>query len=178
MLAHGFKQVVFKDGGKIKWNQNNDTISGLFLGTMLHQLDGKVTFVDEANKLEGFYQFGAYTFKKQDFIWGEIKENGKKVSEVTGNYTGYLDFDGVRYWDIRERNTFFPLAGEVRESLPSSASYRTDGRFLISKTVEEAQEEKERLENLQRNDRKLREEAEERRSKGGPKYKPRAESAE
>ena len=38
--------------------------------------------------------------------------------------------------------------------------------------MEEAQAEKERLENLQRHDRKLREQAAERRSKGGPKYKP------
>lgn len=34
--CHGHKQVNFKDGTKIKWNQNNDTISGIMLGTMLH----------------------------------------------------------------------------------------------------------------------------------------------
>lgn len=68
---------------------------------------------------------------------------------MTGNYTGFLDFDGVRYWDIRKaEDTFFPLAGEESNPLLSSASKRTDGRFLLSKTVEEAQEEKERLENL------------------------------
>jgi hypothetical protein len=36
--------------------------------------------------------------------------------------------------------------------------------------VEEAQEEKERLEELQRGDRKLREAVEKRRKEGGPKY--------
>lgn len=36
VVCHGYKEVTFKDGGKIRWNQNNDTISGLFIGTMLH----------------------------------------------------------------------------------------------------------------------------------------------
>ena len=88
-------------------------------------------------------------FKKQDFVWGEIMKDGKKVCEITGNYTGFLDFDGVRYWDVREKeNVFFPLAGEATDSLPSQSSKRTDGRFFISKSIEEAQTEKERLENL------------------------------
>ena len=116
-------------------------------------------------------------FKKQDFIWGEIHQNGTKVCEVTGNYVGFLDFDGVRYWDEREKNKiYFPLAGEEPNSLPSQASKRTDGRFLLSKTVEEAQAEKERLEDLQRHDRKLREAAQQRRDNGGPKFKPQEEA--
>ena len=85
---------------------------------------------------------------------------------------GYLDFDGVRYWDGRdEANHHYPIAGEETENcLPSQASKRTDGRFFMSKTPEEAQVEKERLEDLQRNDRKLREVANKRREEGGPKH--------
>ena len=129
-----------------------------------------MTFTDEANGLVGFYQYGAYTFKKQDFCWGEIHKNGKKISELFGNYTGFLDFDGVRYWDVREGDKIsFPVAGEDPDSLPSQASKRTDGRVFMSRPITEAQAEKERLENLQRHDRKLREEATARRTKGGPK---------
>lgn len=87
---------------------------------MSHQLTGKIVFTDEQNGLEGFYQFNAYTFKKQDYCWGEIHQNGKKVSEIFGNYMGFLDFDGVRYWDCRESDKiFFPLAGEETKPLPS-----------------------------------------------------------
>jgi len=82
----------------------------------------------------------------------------------------------VRYWDGRdEANIHFPIAGEDTNPLPSQASYRTDGRFFMSYTAEEAQVEKERLENLQRNDRKLREECQKRRDAGGPKHAPIAE---
>lgn len=99
--------------------------------------------------MTGFIEFGAYTFRKQDFCWGQIHQRGQKVSEVEGNYVGYLDFDKVRYWDVREKESvFMPIAGEEKNALPSQASNRSDGRFFISKTVEEAQEEKERLENL------------------------------
>lgn len=60
-----------------------------------------------------------------------------------------MDFDGVRYWDVREKDdVYFPIAGENPISLPSQASKRTDGRFLISRPIVEAQAEKERLENI------------------------------
>ena len=172
--SRGFKEIVFKDGGKIRWNLNNDRFSGLFMGTMNHQLTGRVTFTDEQNDITAYYDYGAYTFSKQDFVWGEISQGGKKISEIYGNYNGFLDFDKVRYWDARKKDeVFFPIAGEEINSLPSQSSKRTDGRFFISDTVEVAQAEKERLENIQRNDRKLREEAAARRAAGGPKYKPR-----
>ena len=32
--------------------------------------------------------------------------NGKKVCEITGNYMGYIDIDGVRYWDLRDDEEF------------------------------------------------------------------------
>lgn len=158
--CRGFKEVQFKDGGKIRWNLNNDHFSGIFLGTMTHQLNGKVTFTDEQNGLVGTYQYGAYTFKKQDYTWGEIKQNGTRVSEVFANYNGWMDFDGVRYWDVREKDdVYFEIAGEVPDCLPSQASRRTDGLTLLNCPIDQAQAEKERLENIQRNDRKLREQA-------------------
>ena len=61
------------------------------------------------------------------------------MSEVTGNYTAYIDFDEVRYWDIREKDSVhFASGGEEVNSLPSQASKRTDGRYFMSLTVEEA----------------------------------------
>ena len=40
--------------------------------------------------------------KTQDWICGDIKVAGKKVADITGNYMGFIDFNKVRYWDIRE----------------------------------------------------------------------------
>ena len=36
VTCHGFKEIKFADGGKIRWNQNDDYISGIFIGTMNH----------------------------------------------------------------------------------------------------------------------------------------------
>ncbi len=69
-------------------------------------------------------------FKKQDFIYGELKEGGKKVCEVTGNYMGYLDFDGERYWDAREKDSVFTEIIPAEEYLASDSRNRTDGQFL------------------------------------------------
>lgn len=86
----------------MRWGFNSDSLTGMFVGTPLRQVKGRVTFTDDANGLVGYFDYGAYTFKKQDFCWGEIHHNGKKVSEVTANYMGFMDFDEVRYWDVRE----------------------------------------------------------------------------
>ena len=72
-------------------------------------------------------------WKKSDYCWGEIHHNGKKISEISANYNGWMDFDGVRYWDVREKDAIcFPIAGEEPNSLPSQASKRSDGCTLIT----------------------------------------------
>lgn len=146
------------------------------MGAFGHQVCGEQTFRDEDNNLECTIKYNGYFFRKQDYIWGEIKQNGRKVCEVEGNYMGFMNFGGKRYWDVREKeNINFPIVA-TNNSLESDASARTDGKALLNASVDEAQEEKERLENIQRNDRKLREAAAERRSNGGPKFAPAATS--
>ena len=59
-------------------------------------------FHDEDNDLHAFYEIGQVSRKSQEYFSGEITHKGKKVSDIYGNYCGYIDFDGVRYFDIRE----------------------------------------------------------------------------
>jgi hypothetical protein len=33
---------------------------------------------------------------------GEILKNDKVVCSITGSYLSFIEFDGIRYWDIRE----------------------------------------------------------------------------
>ncbi len=77
------------------------------------------------------------------------------VSKLYGSYLSFLEFDGVRYWDIRENMALkaFDIANQPR----SSSLFREDRIFLEVGRLEEGQREKERLEILQRADRKLRE---------------------
>jgi hypothetical protein len=170
LVAQGHKLITFKDGQKIAFNAYSDYLFNIFMGTMGHQLTGKITFTDEENQIEGWYEPGKYKMKTQDYICGEIQVRGKKVCEIYGNYMGFVDFNGTRYWDIREaEKIWFPIVYPSK-TLESNSTKRLDSVTLKTGDVPAAQEMKERLEAIQRNDRKLREEAEKRRAKGGPKY--------
>jgi len=80
--------------------------------------------------------------------------NNISVSKVYGSFVSYIEFDSIRYWDMREN---IPIkAIERQNQLTSSALYRTDRKLLFENKVEAAQIEKEVLENIQRKDRKLR----------------------
>ena len=91
------------------------------------------------------------------------------VSELSGSYMGYIDFDGVRYWDIRRMQNFGIIEPPIEKVLPSDWRNRTDTRALQAGDVEQAQINKDAQENKQRVDRKLREAADKRRKEGGAK---------
>ena len=102
---------------------------------------------------------------------GSISVNGKKVVEIYGNYMGFVDFNKQRYWDIREmEKVWFPIIKlPENKTLASDSKKRLDSITLLTGDVDAAQRAKESLEEIQRRDRKLREEAQKRRDKGGPK---------
>jgi hypothetical protein len=49
---------------------------------------------------------------------------GQKIVDIRGNYMGYMDFNGVRYFDVRELEHYFfpvlltfpltPIDGQIR----------------------------------------------------------------
>ena len=108
-------------------------------------------------------------------------KDGEVVSDINGTYAGYCDFDGKRYFDVRSMHNYIaqpiPTTEKVTPNypnsfpvvLPSDCTQRADSVTLISGDVESAQLRKNELEDVQRNDRKLREAAKKRRSKGGLK---------
>jgi len=72
-----------------------------------------------------------------------------------GSYLSHIEFDGKRYWDLRENPTM--EAFEISNQPKSSSLFREDRVCLEKGRLELGQSEKERLEHLQRHDRKLRE---------------------
>lgn len=73
--------------------------------------------------------------------------NGKSAADVYGTYMGYMDFNGLRYFDIRETaailNDINPLMGK---SLPSDSTRRIDAITLETGDSILAQTKKELLE--------------------------------
>ena len=143
---------------------------------------GRCDFKDEKNGITAHYFLGRGGPKNgpKDYLIGEIQHNGKVVSELKGNYLGWLEFDGVRYFDVRSMQNYRPkpMSNDVKCSnssnsrprkLASDCIDRADCLAFLDGQVEKAQENKNEMEMLQRHDRKLREEAAKRREKGGPK---------
>jgi len=127
--------------------------SNTFWGVIKHETIGEVNYYDNKNEITCLIKIGAIKGKPSDSLSGEIIYKDKKVV-VSGSYLSHIEFDGVRYWDIREN---YPISIiEMENNLPSSCIYREDRVLLEQEKLAEAQEAKEKIENIQRNDRKLR----------------------
>jgi len=104
------------------------------MGTISLQEIGQFEFEDVDNGYSGYIKMGAYKLKSQDFFYGEIKKDGEKVCTIEGNYMGYIDFDGVRYWDLRDEDALpkhFKPNQLAPNSLPSDSTHRADRNQLV-----------------------------------------------
>ena len=151
----GKKSIIYKDGGKIySKNTPGDVFKNTFWGTIAHQFTDKIEYFDDQNGLYAWYEPGKK--KVQDYIFGAIeKQNGGIISELNGTYWGYIDFDGERYWDVRDCIKF-PVSHSDKNVLPSDSRHRIDLISYEKNDLTEAQNNKEKLEILQRHDAKLR----------------------
>lgn len=61
---------------------------------MGHQLMDGIDFKDEQNNCHAIIKFGTDAYREQDWITGEIIKDGERVCSITGNYMGFIDFDG------------------------------------------------------------------------------------
>ena len=92
VLTEGYNKLVFHDGHEIHYSKPNDYFYNLWMGTMGHQITGTIVFEDKQNNLRGEYSFGNVKRKTQDYFTGSITRDGFTVSEIKGNYMGYMDF--------------------------------------------------------------------------------------
>ena len=149
----GKRTFEFFDGYKAVVSCPEELFSGTFFGTMRHESLGTM----QASDNEGhtcLISIGKIKGKPSDYLEGQIRKEGSgTVSMLTGTYLGYLEFDGVRYWDERTVN---PFSIKYTQTLDSDSESRKDIKALRTGDINYAQQAKEELEDLQRLDRKLR----------------------
>lgn len=83
---------------------------------------------------------------------------------------GFIDFDGARYWDLREPLLMTVHNGHGYKNIPSDSRNRIDLINMKKGNIPKAQECKEVLEEQQRADHKLREEVNKQRLATGQKF--------
>lgn len=90
--------------------------------------------------MTAWYDIGGVKGRPSDYFRGEILKDGKVVCKLFGNYAGYIDFDGVRYWDVREETNYKIKGVELRttDCIPSDCRLRIDSIALKQNNVEEA----------------------------------------
>lgn len=149
----GKRAIDFKDT-TLDFNYSVDQYSNTFIGVLRHECIGEMKFNDKATGLSSKFKMGKVD-QMSDYFEGTIQDNeGKVLSNFKGSYLSNITFDDVRYWDIRQNMDI--EAYPVKKQLLSSSIYREDSLLLYEKKLDEAQQAKDRLENLQRHDRKQR----------------------
>jgi len=59
LILSGHKKITFQDGTTITYNSQGDNFNNIFMGSITHQLTGKIEFHDPKNKLYAFYEMGS-----------------------------------------------------------------------------------------------------------------------
>jgi len=152
----GKRYVEFKDGTHIDFNYCQDLYSNTFWGNFRHENIGKVHWNDITHEIKAEMSLGGSAKSRlSDYFEGVITDkDGNVLSNFTGSYLSHIDFDGKRYWDIRHNIDIeeYPIKNQIK----SSSIYRKDSLLLYEKKLEEAQDAKTELEEIQRRDRRLR----------------------
>jgi len=103
LVVKGGKWVEFPDGTVITYQPHQDKVLNSLWGTLVHLVCGRCEFEDKKNGITGWYEIGIDKKRPMDYFAGEIIQNGRVVSRLLGNQMGYIDFDGARYWDVRDQ---------------------------------------------------------------------------
>jgi len=179
---YGKTTIEFANGTQIQFTNPETRIDGIIVGARVLNLTKKVAFVDKVNQISAELDFsyeeanvvsklaGTFTswfHKKEktpsDYINVDIYSYEKLssteikktlVSQGSGSWLEYLQFDNEIVWKIDQKADTWTAPDET--ILPSHSQFRRDALFIEKAEWEDAQIEKEKIENLQRHNEKLR----------------------
>lgn len=168
----GSSTITLDNGDVITYTLPKLRMNGILFGDRTMEWTDECQFHDVKNKIEATVKFNSPSSLKpsiftrstpsgQTLLSGSIinpanKELDEKVCSIEGSWCDQLLFDKKVYWDIATEPVHLPKPVHKSLALPSDSQFRTDLMALECGHVEEAQEQKLRLEKLQRQDRKSR----------------------
>ena len=144
VTPQGERSVHFKDGTTITCDCPSDRILNVFWGQMCHETLGVQTFTDHKHGIRCRLEFGNPAGRKgvpSDYFEGVIEKYdpcnpeapGQVLVKTEGSWVGFIDFEGVRYWDIRTTQKM-PLITPA-STLKSDSRLRPDRVALEAKVV-------------------------------------------
>jgi len=179
----GKHMIVLKDEQKTTYElvkRPDVIVEGLVIGKRTMSYVNNLELEDKTNKIyaqgrfnpekQGVFEkiFNKTTFTRPDFFKGFITKNKELLKDASrkafyskemlsyfeGQWLEFLVIDGEKYWDLEYDRP--ATAYEIDDPLPSDSTLRPDMKPLVEGNLDKAQKEKDILEDIQRNDRKLR----------------------
>jgi hypothetical protein len=194
IIYRGPLNIQFSDGKRVTLFYPVAHTTGVVWSSRTFRFDKRGCFVDPENQIKGYFEMGEilkggkYKSKRADTFAGEIftydpakhkgygenfkavqdafkaKDKVKLLSTIDGGLLESVDFNGVEYWSFDAHKVERALP--IENPIPSDFRFREDLVWLEYGNKEQAQEWKLKLEEIQRWDRALRQEAEKKRKKG------------
>ena len=168
--------IKFADGSIYSFNALKTRINGIVMGDRVYNFYGDAIVKDYKNKIECIYTLidtynqgllSKMIFGKHKIQYDEgkveIKQVNPKTKEKELKATGYASwlgqiyFEGKQYWSVFDNHGMKWTQDNIGFILESDSTKRLDLIDLIKEDYDGAQKNKEKLEQLQRDDAKLRE---------------------
>jgi hypothetical protein len=102
MKTLGLKTLKFANGDIVQYEIPDDTFQNTIFGTLNHIIHGNVKYEDKKNQIVVYITIGETKKKPRDYFEGQMLVKGKIVSNIRGTYLGWIEFDNIRYWDLRQ----------------------------------------------------------------------------
>jgi hypothetical protein len=164
----GLTKLQFADGCTYEWEFPTIRAVGILKGDRIVRVRGSLKMKDLTHNLEVQVKVSPKPSKQRGIvqprattIWGGVRARGAEkeafITKITGDYAEMIYLDGQPVWKLE---TDFARRPSVKidedELLPSDCRFRIDRSMLIQGDVVTAEEAKVLLENMQRQDSKLR----------------------
>lgn len=168
--------IKFDDGSIYSFSTLKSRINGVMMGERIYNFYGDLIIKDYKNKIECIYTLNEtdnqgllskMIFGKHKIQYDEGKVEIKQVNPLTkekdlkatgyASWIGQVFFEGKQYWSVLDNQDIKWTQDNIDFILESDSSKRKDLIALAKEDFDEAQKQKEQLEQLQRNDNKLRE---------------------
>ncbi|CAL5223830.1 g6406 [Coccomyxa viridis] len=167
----GRNSVLFtRDGSTVSWELPKLLLKGILWGERVLKYSGAIAFEDDKNgircnvSIEGSQPgllsslWRSKKSRKHDELHGTLQKGDKVLDTIHGSWLTSVEWakwgSGKKIWDAAMSEVHAPQP--VKAPLPSDSRHRGDLKALVEGNVEGAQEQKSKLEQLQRSDQALR----------------------
>lgn len=168
------KNIMKLNGELFSWINLKTRISGIIMGDRVYNFYDDMVIKDYKNKIECVVSvpdeinegmLSKVFSKKKEIQYDEAKIEIRKLNPETkqkevvakgfGSWIGQIYFGEKCYWSVLDEQQNWE--NDDKYVIPSDGTKRSDLNFVLKNEMDNAQIEKEKIEELQRTDQKLRE---------------------